>query len=92
MLKYKITELFKGKFPNPSNLYDQLLDLDNKIEKGADAVPIVHKNVKLTTKDLKKVFGNPKKFVNIGIVHNAEGSYLVVSNDKSFKIIPLEDI
>lgn len=91
-LKYKITELFKGKFPNPSNLYDQLVDLDNKIQEGADATPIVHTNVKLTAKDLKKVFGDPKKFINIGIIHNTEGSYLVVSDNKKFKIITLEDL
>ena len=91
-LKYKITELFKGKFPNPSNLYDQLMDLDRKIQDGADAVPIVKTNVKLTKSALKKAFGKPKDFINIGVIHNEEGSYLIVSDDKDFKIISLENI
>ena len=91
-LKYKITELFKGKFPNPANLYDELLDLDRKISDGADAVPIVKEDVKLTKSGLKKAFGDPKKFINIAIVHNEEGSYLVVSDNRKFKIIALEDI
>jgi hypothetical protein len=90
-LKYKITELFRGKFPNPQNLYDQLVDLDNKIQNGADAVPVVKKDIKLTKTALKKAFG--KNFANIGIVHNKEGSYLVVADAKdNFKIISLEDI
>ncbi len=91
-MKYKITELFKGKFPNPQNLYDQLQDLERQIINGADATPIVKKDVKLTKKDLKKAFGDPKKFVNIGIVHNTEGSYLVIADDKNFKFITLENI
>ena len=90
-LKYKITELFRGKFPNPQNLYDQLVDLDNKIQNGADAVPVVKNDVKLTKTALKKAFG--KKFNNVGIVHNKEGSYLIVADDKdNFKLIALEDI
>ena len=90
-LKYKITELFKGKFPQPANLYAQLQDLDRQIENGADAVPVVKENVKLTKTALKKAFGN--KFNNIGVVHNKEGSYLIVADEKdSFKIIAFEDI
>lgn len=91
-LKYKITELFKGKFPQPQNLYDQLMDLDRKIQDGADAVPVVKEDVKLTKTALKKAFGDPQKFVNIGIIHNTEGSYLIVAKDKNFKIIALENI
>ena len=91
-LKYKITELFRGKFPNAHNLYDQLQDLDRQIENGADAVPIVKSDVKLTKTALKKSFGEPKKFKNIAIVHNEEGSYLIVADDKGFKHIALEDI
>lgn len=91
-LKYKITELFRGKFPQPSNLYDQLLDLDRKIQEGADAVPIVKDDVKLTKTALKKAFGDPKKFDKIGIINNQEGSYLIVATNKEFKIIPLENI
>ena len=90
-LKYKITELFKGKFPQPANLYAQLQDLDRQIENGADAIPVVKENVKLTKTALKKAFG--KKFNNVGIVHNKEGSYLVIADAKdNFKIIALEDI
>ena len=90
-LKYKITELFKGKFPNPSNLYDQLKDLDRKIQDGADAVPVVKSDVKLTKTALKKAFGN--KFDNVGVVHNEEGSYLIIADEHgNFKHIALEDI
>lgn len=91
-LKYKITELFKGKFPNSKNLYNQLEDLQRQIEDGADAIPLAKKNVKLTKSSLKKAFGDPKKFKNIAIVHNEEGSYLIVSDEKGFKHIALEDI
>lgn len=91
-LKYKITELFRGKFPQPANLYDQLLDLDRKIQQGADAVPIVKDDVNLTKTALKKAFGDPKKFDKIGIINNQEGSYLIVATNKEFKIIPLENI
>ena len=89
-LKYKITELFQGKFPQPQNLYNQLQDLDRKIQDGADAVPVVKKNVKLTKTALKKAFG--KDFVNIGIVHNEEGSYLIIADGDKYKHIALEDI
>ena len=89
-MKYKITELFKGRFPQPYNLYDQLLDLDRQIEDGADAVPVVKRDVKLTKTALKKAFG--KKFNNIGIVHNEEGSYLIIADGDKFKHIALEDI
>ena len=89
-MKYSIQELFKGKFPNPKNLYDQLKDLERQIDNGADAVPVVRENVKLTKTALKKAFG--KDFKNIGIVHNSEGSYLIVAKDGNFKFIALEDI
>lgn len=91
-LKYSFTELFRGKLPSPKILYNQLEDLDRQIQDGADAVPVVKSDVQLTKKDLKKAFGNPKKFANIGVVHNEEGSYLVISDDKDFKIIPFENI
>ena len=89
-LKYKIEQLFKGKFPNAQNLYDQLLDIDRQIEEGADAVPVVKKDVKLTKTALKKAFG--KDFKNIGVVHNEEGSYLIIVDGDNFKHIALEDI
>ena len=91
-MKYKINELFRGKFPNAQNLYDQLLDIERQIKNGADAVPVVKHDVKLTKTALKKEFGDPKKFENIGVVHNTEGSYLVLSDNKKFKIVTLEDI
>ena len=71
-------------------LYDQLKDLDRQITDGADAVPVVKEDVKLTKSALKKAFG--KKFNNIGIVHNDEGSYLIIAKGEDFKFIPLEDI
>lgn len=89
-MKYSIQELFKGKFPNPKNLYDQLKDLERQIDNGADAVPVVRENVKLTKTALKKAFG--KDFKNVGIVHNEEGSYLIVAKEDKFKFIALEDI
>ena len=89
-LKYGIKELFHGKFPQPQNLYNQLQDLDRQIEDGADAVPVVKRDVKLTKTALKKAFG--KKFNNIGIVHNEEGSYLIIADGDKLKHIALEDI
>lgn len=91
-LKYSFTELFRGKLPSPKILYNQLEDLDRQIQDGADAVPVVKSDVKLTKKELKKAFGDPKKFNNIGVVHNEEGSYLVISDDKNFMIIAFENI
>ena len=89
-MKYKINELFQGKFPHPQNLYEQLKDLERQIVDGADAVPVVKKDVKLTKTALKKTFG--KDFKNIGVVHNEEGSYLVIADGDNFKHISLEDI
>lgn len=89
-MKYKINELFRGKFPQAQNLYDQLLDIERQIKDGADAVPVVRSNVKLTKTALKKAFG--KNFNNIGVVHNEEGSYLIIADGDNFKHIALEDI
>lgn len=89
-MKYSFTQLFKGRFPSPKILYNQLEDLDRQIKDGADAVPIVKKDVKLTKTALTKAFG--KKFNNIGIVHNEEGSYLIIADGDNFKHIALEDI
>ncbi len=84
--------MFRGKLPSPKLLYDELKNLDRQIQDGADAVPVVKSDVTLTKKELKKAFGDPKKFANIGVVHNEEGSYLVISDDKNFKIISFENI
>lgn len=89
-MKYSFTQLFKGRFPSPKILYNQLEDLDRQIKDGADAVPVVKKDVKLTKTALTKAFG--KKFNNIGIVHNEEGSYLIIADGDNFKHIALEDI
>ena len=89
-MKYKINELFRGKFPQAQNLYDQLLDIERQIKDGADAVPVVRSNVKLTKTALKKAFG--KNFNNVGVVHNEEGSYLIIADGDNFKHIALEDI
>lgn len=91
-LKFKFTDIFGGRLPNPQILYKQLEDLQNQIENGADAKPVTKKDVKLNKSSLKKAFGDPKKFDSIGIVHNSEGSYIVVATDKEFKIAPLDDI
>ena len=89
-LKYKITDLFRNRLIVPNKLYDQLEDLDNKIQNGADSVPVVKKDVKLTKTALKKAFG--KKFNNIGVLHNEEGSYLIIADGDDFKHIAFEDI
>lgn len=89
-LKYTFSELFRGRFPSPKMLYNQLEDLDRQIQDGADAVPVVKHDVKLTKTALKKAFG--KNFINVGIVHNEEGSYLIIADGDNFKHIALEDI
>lgn len=90
-LKYKFTQLFQGgKFPLPQLLYQELQNLDEQIQNGADAVPVVKYDVKLTKTALKKTFG--KDFKNIGVVHNEEGSYLIIADGDNFKHIALEDI
>lgn len=91
-LKFKFTELFRGRFPAPQILYQQLEDLQRQIEFGADAKPVVKHDVKLNKTALGKAFGKPEKFDNLGVVHNEEGSYVVVADEKGFKFIPLEDI
>ena len=91
-LKYKFTELFSGKFPKPQQLYDQLKDLQEQINNGAEPVPPVKADVKLTKTGLKNAFGDPKDFKSLGIVRNAEGSYLVASDGKNYKIITLENL
>ena len=93
-LKYKFTELFRNRFPVPDKLYDQLSELDRQINDGADAVPVVKNDIKLNKTALKKAFGDPTKFKNIAIIHNSEGSYLLVASpkDKSYKIVSLENI
>ncbi len=91
-LKYKFTELFSGKFPKPKQLYEQLSDLQSQIDEGSEPVPPIKKDVKLNKTGLKKAFGDPSKFKSIGIVHNSEGSYLIVAKGKEFKHIALEDI
>lgn len=89
-LKYKFNQLFSGRFPKPKQLFETLEELDNKIENGADAKPVVKSDVKITKTSLKKAFG--KNFNSIGIVHNEEGSYIIVADEDKFKYLPLEDI
>lgn len=89
-LIYSLRDLFKGKLPIPSKLYDVLEDLDKRITEGVEPKITVKKDVKLTKKDLVKAFG--KDFDSIGVVNNKEGSYLVIANGDSFKHIGLEDI
>lgn len=91
-LKYRISELFRGKFPQPQNLYSQLLDLQRQLDEGAEPKPLIATDVKLTKTGLKKEFGDPKKFDSMGIVRNNEGSYLIISDGKNYKHIALEDI
>ena len=89
-LKYKFTEMFRGRFPAPQILYQQLEDLQRQINDGADAKPVVREDVTLTKSALNKAFG--KKFDNVGVVHNEEGSYLIVAEEDNFKFIAFEDI
>lgn len=89
-LKYTFSELFRGRFPSAKILYAQLEDLQRQLEDGADAIPVVKSDVKLTKSSLKKAFG--KNFKNIGVVHNEEGSYLIIADGDNFKHISFEDI
>lgn len=91
-LKYKFTELFSGRFPKPKQLFEVLEDLQLQIDKGQEPSLTVKKDVKITKSGLKKAFGDPKKFNTIGMVSNAEGSYLIVSDGTAFKQISLENI
>ena len=48
---------------------------------GRDAAkPVTVYDVKLNKTQLKKAFGDAKEFNNIGIVHNSEGSYIIVAD------------
>ena len=89
-LKYTFSELFRGRFLSAKILYNQLEDLQRQVDDGADAVPVVKEDVKLTKSALKKAFG--KNFRNVGIVHNEEGSYLVIAKGDEFKYIAFEDL
>lgn len=84
--------MFAGKFPKPKQLYEQLQDLQNQIDKGSEPVPIVKEGVKLTKTGLKKAFGDPKKFKTVGIIRNSEGSYVIISDGTQYKHIALENI
>ena len=90
-LKHPFNKLFRGQRVSTKPLYETLEDLDRQIQDGADAVPVVKEDVKLTKTALKKAFG--KNFNNVGVVHNEEGSYLIIADkDGNFKHIALEDI
>ena len=89
-LKYEFNKLFRGRFPSPKILYAQLEDLQRQIEDGADAIPVVKENIKLTKSSLKKAFG--KRFNNVGVIHNEEGSYIVIANGDDYKYVALEDL
>lgn len=91
-MKYKFNELFKGKLPVPLKWYDQLEDLEKQIIEGVQPRLLEVKNVKLTKKELKKAFGKPKDFNTFAIIHNDEGSYLVIADDDKYKFIALQDI
>lgn len=92
VLKYSISDLFRGKFLIPKPFFEVLEDLDSQISEGVECEPVVVCDVKLTKTSLKKAFGDPADFRKIGVVHNSEGSYLIVAHDKSFKHIAFMDI
>ena len=79
-LKYSFSDLFRGKFPVPKKLFECLEDFANQLDAKDDAKPVVAYNVKLNKTQLKKAFGEPKDFDNIGVVHNKEGSYFIVAD------------
>ena len=92
-LKFKFTELFNGKFPKAQLLYEQLKDLQNQIDNSANAKAIFKKDVKINKTQLKKAFGDPKDFDNVGVVFNSEGAYLIVSDmDKKFYFTALDEV
>lgn len=91
-LKYTFSDLFKGKLPIPKKLYECLQQLQEQIDDKPSAKPVVAHNVKLGKRALKKEFGNPKEFRDVGIVFNAEGSYLIVSNGTYFYYCNLDEV
>jgi hypothetical protein len=79
-LKHKFSDLFRGKLPIPQKLFECLEDLGNQIDAKKYAEPVFAYDIKLNKTNLKKEFGEAKEFNNIGIVHNKEGSYLIVAD------------
>ena len=55
-------------------------DFASQLDAKDNAKPVVAYDVKLNKTQLKKAFGDPKKFEYLGIVHNKEGSYLIVAD------------
>ena len=91
-LKYKFSDLFKGKFPIQKKLFEVLEDLQKQIDDKSNAKAIVKKDVKLNKTQLKKAFGDPKNFDYVGVVINAEGSYLIVSDGVKFNFATLDEV
>lgn len=80
-LKFRFTELFKGRFPIPKFLYEQLEDLQRQIDEQC----IIRKDIKLNKTQLTKEFGKPSEFDSVGIVNNEDSVYLIVSNGSAFE-------
>ena len=91
-LKYKFSDLFKGRFPIPKKLYECLESLQEDIENKSPAKPVFAKDVTIGKRALKKEFGNPKEFDNVGVVLNPEGAYLIVSDGANFQYCVLEEV
>ena len=87
-LKFRFVELFKGRFPIPKFLYEQLEDLQRQI----DEQHIVKENVKLNKTQLSKAFGKPEEFNGMGIVRNDDGVYIIVSNGKNFEKFEFKEV
>ena len=81
-------ELFKGRFPVPKFLYEQLEDLQKQI----DEQHIVKENIKINKTQLSKAFGKPEEFRGMGIVRNDDGVYLIVSNGKNFEKFEFKEV
>ena len=91
-LKYKFSDLFRGKFPIPKKLYDCLESLADEIDDKPFAKPIVVQDVTVGKRALKKAFGKPEEFENIGVVCNSEGAYIIVSDGKKFYYYALNEV
>lgn len=98
-LKFAFKQLFhRGKIVGKF-LYEQLEDLQAQIDElssgegeASTATVVLKNNVELTAQALGSNFGAAASFTGVGVVKNAEGVYLVVSDGTAFKYITMDDL
>ena len=81
-LRYTFKESGLGRFPFGKSLYEILEDFQKQLNEKTYTKPIVKRDVKLNQTNLKKAFGDPKSFDYLGVVHNKEGSYLIIADEQ----------